>query len=119
MQGQAASDVCNPEQIHSTIRMVIPARKRKEALVILHPIIEQTRLEPGCISCRLYQDVADEETLLLEQLWASEEDLQRHLRSQRFHTVLLVIEMASESPEIRFETVSCAKGIDEIEQMRA
>ena len=45
----------------------------------------------------LYQGVKDEQALLLEQRWASGEDLQRHLRSQRFHTILLVVEMACES----------------------
>jgi quinol monooxygenase YgiN len=106
-------------QIHATIRMHIPAQNRHQALAILHPIIEMTSLDPGCISCRLYQGVKDEQALLLEQRWASEEDLQRHLRSQRFHTILLVVEMASEVPEIRFDTVSHSHGIDVVEQVRA
>jgi quinol monooxygenase YgiN len=106
-------------EIHATIRMHIPAQKRQQALAILPPIIEMPRLDPGCIICRLYQGVRDEQTLLLEQRWASEEDLQRHLRSQRFHTILLVVEMASEVPEIRFDTVSHSDGIDVVEQVRA
>ena len=106
-------------QIHATIRMHIPAQNRQQALAILHPIIEMTSLDPGCISCRLYQGVKDVQALLLEQRWASEEDLQRHLRSRRFHTILLVVEMASEVPEIRFDTVSYSQGVDVVEQVRA
>lgn len=106
-------------RVHATIRMLMSTGKRKEALTILKPIIEQTKLDPGCISCRLYQDVVEEDALMLEQLWASENDLQRHLRSQRFHTILLVVEMASESPEIRFDMVSHSNGIDVIERVRS
>jgi quinol monooxygenase YgiN len=107
---------CPP--IHATIRVVVPADKRTEVMGILKPILEQTRLEPGCVSCRLYRDIADENALLLEQEWGCESDLQRHLRSRRFHTVLLVVEMASEPPEIRFDTVPHSKGIDVIERLR-
>jgi quinol monooxygenase YgiN len=106
-------------QIQATIRIRIPNPNRKQAIDILHPIIEATKLDPGCISCRLYQGVKDEQTLLLEQRWASEKDLQRHLRSQRFHTILLVVEMASEAPEIRFDTVSHSGGMNLIERVRA
>jgi quinol monooxygenase YgiN len=115
VQGQTKTE----GEIHATIRMHIPAQNRQQALAILHPIIEMTSLDPGCISCRLYQGVKDEQALLLEQRWASEEDLQKHLRSQRFHTILLVVEMASEVPEIRFDTVSHSHGIDVVEQVRA
>jgi quinol monooxygenase YgiN len=106
-------------EIHATIRMELPESAQKQALAILHPIIEMTCHDPGCISCRLYQGVHDERALLLEQRWASGQDLQRHLRSQRFHKILLVIEMASEPPEIRFDTISHSNDIDMIKQARA
>ncbi len=114
--GAGRSKECPP--IHATIRVVVPTDKRAEAIGILQPILEQTRLEAGCVSCRLYRDLADENAILLEQEWSCELDLQRHLRSRRFHTVLLVVEMASEPPEIRFNTVPHAKGIDVIERLR-
>jgi quinol monooxygenase YgiN len=105
-------------QIHATIRVNISAKKRKEALMILGSIIEQTKLEEGCISCRLYQDVHKEGGLLLQERWLSEKDLYRHLRSDKFHTVLLVIEMAAEPPEIRFESVANSGGVEIVEQAR-
>jgi quinol monooxygenase YgiN len=98
--------------------VVVPADKSTEAIGILLPILEQTRLEAGCVSCRLYRDLFDENAILLEHEWACESDLQRHLRSRRFHTVLLVVEMASEPPEIRFDMVPHSKGIDVIERLR-
>jgi quinol monooxygenase YgiN len=106
-------------RIDVTIRITIPAKKRKEALIILGSLIEQTRLEDGCISCRIYRDVQEDRALMLEQIWASEKDLERHLRSDKFLAVLLAIEMATEYPEVRFDVVSRSTGIDTIEKVRA
>jgi quinol monooxygenase YgiN len=105
-------------QVHATIRVLISPKQRKEALMILGSIIEQTKIEEGCISCRLYQDVHQEGALMLQQLWSNEMDLHRHLRSDKFHTVLLVIEMATEPPEIRFESVAQSAGMEVIEKAR-
>lgn len=105
-------------RVHATIRVLLPAKKRKDALVILSSIIQQTKFEPGCISCRLYQDVQEERALMLDEIWDNEKDLQRHLRSDKFRTVLLVVEMATESPEIRFEAVTQSTGLETIEQAR-
>jgi quinol monooxygenase YgiN len=104
--------------VHATIRVLVSPKQRKEALMILGSIIEQTKLEDGCISCRLYQDVHQEGALMLQQLWSSEKDLHRHLRSNRFHTVLLVVEMAVEPPEIRFESIATSAGVEVIQQAR-
>lgn len=49
-----------------------------------------TKPESGCISCRLYHDVRERRALMLGEVWASEKDLHRHLRSDKFRTVLLV-----------------------------
>ncbi len=97
--------------IHATIRIVVPAKKRKEALIILGATIEQTRLDEGCLSCRLYQDVLEERAIMLEEIWSGEEHLERHLRSDKFRTVLMVVEMAVQPPEIRFDRVSHSTGI--------
>jgi quinol monooxygenase YgiN len=106
-------------RVHGTIRMIIPPKKRKGALTILRSMIEQTELEPGCINCRLYQDVLAERALMLEETWASEKDMERHLSSDKFLAVLLVVEMASEFPEIRFNVISHSTGIETIEKARA
>jgi quinol monooxygenase YgiN len=79
---------------------------------------ERTRVESGCIMCRIYQDVQKEHAIMLEEIWKNEEDLNRHLRSDEYRNVLLVVEMATEQPEIRFETIVSTKGIETIEKAR-
>jgi quinol monooxygenase YgiN len=105
--------------IHATIRVHIAAKKRQEARLILGAMIEQTTLEDGCICCRLYQDVMAKGVFMLEEIWTSEHALHRHLRSEKFRTVLLVIEMATEAPEIRFEKILQSTGISTIKKARS
>ncbi len=104
--------------IRSTIRMRIPLKKQSEALEILGSMTEQIQFEPGCISCRLYRGVDDEGTIMLEEIWTSEKDLQHHLRSDKYRKVLLVVEMAAEPPEIRFDNIAHSSGVETIEKAR-
>ncbi len=104
--------------VHSTIRMVIPPQKRGEAVKILRSIVEQDRIQAGCISSRIYEDAEEDNTLMLEELWRSEEDLKYHLQSEEYPKVLLVAEMALERPEIRFNVISSTTGIETIEKAR-
>jgi len=101
-------------RIHATIRVRIPARKRKEARRILGSMIERIRLEEGCLGCRLYLDALEEGAMLLHEIWADEKSLERHLRSEEFRTVLLVVEMASKPPDIRFDRLTKTGGIEAI-----
>ena len=106
------------KMIRSTIRILIPLQKQKEVLEILGSMTEQIQFEPGCISCRLYRSVEDRPAILLEEVWTSDEDMQRHLRSDIYHRILLVIEMAAEPPEIRFDTIAYSSGFETIEKAR-
>jgi quinol monooxygenase YgiN len=104
--------------IHSTLRIVTHPAKREEAFAILRSMAERTRVESGCISCRVYRDAQEDRSLMFEEIWKNEEDLNRHIRSEDYRNVLLVVEMAVEKPEIRFETVSHVTGIETIEKAR-
>jgi quinol monooxygenase YgiN len=104
--------------VRATIRMMIPSRKRGEVLEILSSIAERARFEPGCISCRVYRGVEVESLIMLEEVWRDEEDLERHLRSDEYRKELLVVEMAVEPPEVRFDAVSRSTGFETIEKAR-
>jgi quinol monooxygenase YgiN len=98
--------------------MEISAGSVREALDVLRPIVERTRVEPGCISCRIYRDLAQEQTIMIEEFWSSQEELERHLCSSDYQRVLLVIEMAKGQPEIRFSTISHTSGFETIVEAR-
>jgi len=103
----------------ATLRMTIPAKKVGEALKILRSVAELSRVQLGCLSCRVYRNGLGDNVLLFEQLWSNEADLERHLRSDEYRQVLLVLEMAIKQPEIRFDTISSSAGIEIIEKARS
>jgi len=104
--------------VRSTIRMLIPFEKQREALEILESLIEEIQFEQGCVSCQLYRSVGDVRAIMLDELWLSEAELQHHLRSERYRKILLVVEMAAEPPEIRFDQIVQTSGVETIEQAR-
>jgi quinol monooxygenase YgiN len=104
--------------IHSSVGMTLPANRLQEALEILGPMAEQIRMERGCLACHLHRDALEENVLILEESWASEADLERHLRSQDYRQLLLVMELARVPPEVRFDRVSHSTGLETIQAAR-
>lgn len=105
-------------KVRSTIRMLIPLSKQTEALEILGNVHSQIQFEPNCISTRLYRGVDEVRAIMVEELWKSYSDIQRHLKSDVYQRLLMVIEMAEETPDIRFETVTHAGGVEIIKEAR-
>jgi quinol monooxygenase YgiN len=104
--------------ILATIRMVIVPARRAEALEILNLAAERTRVQPGCLSCRIYHDEQIEAVFMVEEIWKCQEDLDRHLQSDDYRNVLFVTEMAVEPPEITFRVISQSAGVEIIEKGR-
>jgi len=105
--------------IHATIRMTVPDQKVREALEILRSVAERTRVQPGCISCRIYHDAQEENVIMVDELWRTQEEHECHLRSAEYRNVLLVVEMAREKPEIKFSAFSDSTGLETIEKARS
>ena len=103
----------------ATIRMSLPQQKREDALRILRSLAEQSRLQHGCISSRIYGDLEEENVIMIEEMWQSREDLERHLRSEEYRNLLLVVELALEFPDIKFNSISNSTGIETIEKIRS
>jgi quinol monooxygenase YgiN len=102
----------------ATIRMLMPHQKRGEALKILRSIAEQSRVQPGCLSSRIYGDLEEENVIMIEEMWRDREDLEHHLRSEEYRHLLLVVELALECPEIKFKSIASITGIETIENAR-
>jgi quinol monooxygenase YgiN len=105
--------------ILATVRMAIPPQKSDEVLKIFRSVAELCRDDPGCLRCHIYEDHQEKSVLMLEEVWRAEEDLYRHLRSDDYRNLLLVLEMALKQPEIRFDTISGSTGIETIERARS
>lgn len=107
-----------PGIVHSSIRMLIPMNRQSEALEILGAVSAQVRFEPSCIFSRLYRGVDDARAIMIEERWANGESIRHHLQSDAYRRVLMVVEMAEEPPEIRFDTILESNGVEIIENAR-
>jgi quinol monooxygenase YgiN len=85
---------------------------------ILVPMVQRIRTARGCLDCQLHQDVLEENVFVLEEQWASEADLERHVRSEDYRRLLLIMELAKARPEVQFDTVSGSTGFETIEKIR-
>jgi quinol monooxygenase YgiN len=104
--------------IQAIIRMTIPPQKSGEALKILRSVAELCKVDPGCLSCHIYEDLLEKNVLMLEEVWSAEENLDLHIRSDEYRNLLLALELALKRPEIRFDTTSGSTGIETIEKAR-
>ena len=100
-----------------SIRLAMTPDRRAQAVSILRPLLEPTRVMHGCLSFRVYCDLEDDCALLLAQEWAAEEDLARHVRGRDFQKVLAVVELASHAPEIKINAVASTHGMELLEQL--
>ena len=104
--------------IIATVRLVVSPEQRNDVLETGRLLLDRTRVQPGCMSCRFYQDIADPNALILLEEWRSQEDLNRHMLSEEYRSILALIDMASETPEIKFNTISHCSGMEVIQAAR-
>ena len=103
--------------ILSTLRMVVRPERRSDLLETMRGMLEPARVERGCLSYRLYEDVEDKNTFVLLEEWATQEDIERHLRTDNQRRLLALMDFLSKQPELRFNTVSHTAGMDLIENV--
>ena len=104
--------------IHAIIKLSLVPEKRADALGLLSALAERIRVKRGCIACSVCQDVQEEEMIRYEELWESREAMERHLRSDDYRKILLVMEMTSHAPDISFNTIKETAGMETIRRVR-
>jgi quinol monooxygenase YgiN len=71
-----------------------------------------TQVQPGCLSCRLFQNWQDLDELLVEAEWETMPDLISHLQSEAYKQLLQMMEASCVPPTLQFWTVQEVKGIE-------
>jgi quinol monooxygenase YgiN len=104
--------------IDATIKMTVPPEKRKEVLQTVKAILGPIRRERGCISCNCYVDAEDESIFFFREEWKTREDLDNHLRSDRFGVLIGAMSLLKAKPDIRFNTIASTSGAEAIKTAR-
>ena len=100
-----------------TLRMVVRPEKRSDLLETVRGMLEPARVERGCLSYRLYEDVENRNAFVLLEEWATQKDLESHIRTDNQRRLLELMDLLSERPELRFNTVSHTAGMELIENV--
>ncbi len=98
--------------IQASFRLVAPEGKRKEFLDVLLCLKGPTESLTECLACWIGQDVEDDHVLTYLVQWETQDDLEAHLRSERFRRLLPYIEMSVEPPVVSFGSIEHVRGIE-------
>jgi quinol monooxygenase YgiN len=95
-----------------SLQIVAPDERRTVLLRALGSLLGPTRVTPGCLDARLYSDLDRRKTLLLVEDWDSREQFERNLDAAKLNAIVAVIELSSEAPVVRVDTVERTEGVD-------
>jgi len=105
--------------IHVSLKVVLPAERREEAMQISSSLLGPIGAAPGCLSCGFYTDAQNENVLCYVEDWETEEDLQRHIRSDDYRKFLALIDLSGEPPDLKFHRVSETFGIEYVSRAKS
>ncbi len=101
------------------LRIKVPRERHRDFMDSARLILEPTRIQSGCISCRLYQDLDEPDAVFLVEEWKSRKELDCHLNSEQYRIVLSLMEASDQFPEIKLNTISKMEGLEAIEAARS
>lgn len=104
--------------IIETITMLVVPEWREDLRRAFSSRLGPISVEPGCIRCKLYQDAGDPNRFCLETRWKTNEELVRHLRSEEYRNLLILLESSKEPPVIEFHDVAETRGLEFVEIVR-
>ena len=101
-----------------TLTIVAHPRRRAEIVQALRSLMLPLQAAPGFISCRLFQEAGDANTIFSVEEWHSPEDLDRQIRSIHYTRLLSIMEAAVEPPGLRLNWVTDVKGLEYLAAVR-
>ena len=101
------------------IRMDSLPEKCLELKQTLLALVESTRKKKGCLSHEVLQDLKNDNSASLIELWDSREDLDDHLRSDQYTVLMGSRSLLSRPPEITMsDDASSSSGWEAVEALR-
>ena len=100
------------------IIMNILPEKQKEVMQTLLSMIEPVRDEKGCLSYDVFYGIDGQTVFNLIEEWETREDLDRHIRSDRFGVLLGTKSLLAQPLEMKIYTVSHSEGAEVLNALR-
>jgi quinol monooxygenase YgiN len=102
-----------------TLRWRVPLGESRCITDALHRVMAAARAQFGCVGCSVTTHVGRQVGVEYTEEWASEDDLRRELRSERFTSLAALMESATESPYVEFSLTTGRRGLDYVAEVRA
>jgi len=100
------------------LRLIPPQNRLSEVVHALRLQMGRTEVLPGCTGCRLTQDLDEQNVILYQEEWRCWTDVEKHIRSNRFCSLLELMEISIRTPDLSFSDVYETRGMDYVERLR-
>ena len=104
--------------VRLAVSLVAPVGGNQQLVHALRFLASPTRLEPGCLGCRVWTEESDESIVRYVEEWTTEEAMRLRVKSERFTSLLEVFESSREAPTVRFDFVRETRGLDYVAEVR-
>ncbi|HXI31640.1 MAG TPA: antibiotic biosynthesis monooxygenase [Vicinamibacterales bacterium] len=104
-------------RVSMTIQWLVPVGRARSMTEALHSLMATTRAEPGCIGCSVSADVGDKGKIRYSEEWQTEDALQRQFQTDRFRSLVALVEDATEPPVVEFLLPGGSRGLDYVEDI--
>jgi quinol monooxygenase YgiN len=84
----------------------------------LESLVGPIQVQPGCLECRLLKSSPTEKRMYVLARWETQRDLIRHLQSDSYKKLLLLVELSAAPPVMEFFNVLEIRGLDLVEAVR-
>lgn len=95
-----------------TLRVFVQTQRRSDFLETMRGMLEPVRVERGCLSYHLYEDIENRNMFVLMEEWKTQQDVESHIRTDNQRRLLALMDLMSEQPELQFNTVSHTAGME-------
>jgi len=92
--------------------------KKTEMMQTLLSMIESVKKEKGCLGYDVFYGIDGKAIFNLIEEWESREDLDRHIRSDRFSVLLGTKSLLAKPLEMKIHTVSHSEGAEVLNALR-
>jgi len=96
-------------------RVVTDAGKHADLVRVGQTVAAASRLEPGCMSYRLYQDTENENEFVFVEEWESDTALQEHFASSHVAEFMQAIQATLVAPpDVKFHTIASSMDLADV-----
>jgi quinol monooxygenase YgiN len=105
-------------RVRLTVCWTVPPGEVRSIAAALQTLMMQTRSERGCVACSVSTKLGAQPRIDYVEEWASEPELQRHIKSDGFSSLAELMEHGTDRPVVTFDLPGKTRSLDYAEEVR-